>query len=212
MPAQLRVTLVDGSLPDLDDDVNAVLRDVFDDIQTIVQEETNLAAVQMRVASFGDHTGPGGTLPLKRRSSRGMLAMRAETQRLGDHHVLGEAGALDATPDVERYLGVQEEGATLRPAFAEKLAFPPGEAGEPARHDLFGMQLLTAREFMEQSAELGYAFVLFTETAILGRLDGQRDFDLIFVRAEEVRIPARHPVGVREVPTVERIERRLQAL
>lgn len=212
MPRPLRVTLVDGELPDLEDDVDALLRDTFDQVETIVREETNLAAVQMRVASFGDHTGPAGSLPLQRRSAKGMLAMRAETERPGDFHVYGEAGALDASPEVERYLTVQEDGATLRPAFAEKLAFPPGDAGEPGRQDLFGFQLLTAREFMEEHAALGYAFVLFTESAILARLEGQREFDLIFVRAEEVTIPARHPVGAREEPTIRRVERRLGLL
>lgn len=212
MPRPLRVTLVDGELPDLEDDIDALMRDTFDDIETIVREETNLAAAQMRLVSFGEETGPPGSLPLKRRSAKGLLSMRAQTDRLADFHVYGEAGALDASPAVERYLAVQEDGATLTPAFAAKLAFPPGDAGAPAREDLFGFQLLTAREFMEERAALGYAFVLFTENAILARLEGQREFDLIFVRAEEVTIPARHPVGAHEDPTIRRVERRLGAL
>lgn len=212
MPRPIRVTLVDRALPDVEGDVDALMRDTFDDIEAIVREETNLAATQMRSVSFGDETGPPGSLPLRRRSSRGALSMRAETERVGDFHVYGEAGALDATPDVERYLTVQEDGATLRPAVAAKLAFPPGDAGAPARDDLLGFQVLTAREFMEERAALGYAYVLFTENAILARPEGQRQFDLIFVRADEVTITARHPVGAHEDPTVHRIERRLGAL
>jgi len=205
----IRVSLAADALDELDIAVDGAIRDAFDIAEVIMREEGEAARIAIGVESFGAETGPPGVLPLQIRSGDAIRSIDTTTKRLAPFHIVTTVGALNAPPDVERYLTVQEEGAVIRPRYAEKLAFPPGDAGWPARNDA-GVQVLTAHDFLEAAESFGYDFVLFTDDAILARQVGMADFELIFIRRDEVTIPARHPIGSQEEPTVRRIDRRVQ--
>lgn len=187
--------------------INAATKEGFDQIEKIVKEASEEAALRIQFESFGDETGEAGQLPLEIRSGHAFSSIASEVTRTSDFHVHADVGALRATPEVEQYLVVQEEGATIFPTSSDKLAFPPGDAGEPIR-DITGTQLFWASEFLPMSEEYGYD-VWFTDDAIVGKQEGGQP-ELLFVLREFVEIPARRPIGRQEKPLIDSIKDRIQ--
>lgn len=187
--------------------IDEALVGAFDQIEKIMAEEAAEAVLRIQFDGFGPSTTADA---LQVRSGEALAAMGSETDRVGRFHVRSELGALNASDEVEQYLTVQEEGMTIVPRFAEKLAFPPGDAGEPIR-DERGVQLFWASEFNEVADQYGFAAVIWTEDAVLGRREGSRDLELLFIRRESVTIPPRRVIGRQEAPTVEGIERKITA-
>lgn len=182
----------------------------FDQIEQIMAEEAADAVLRIQFDGFKAETGPAN---LQVRSGEALASMASERERLGPTHIKVTFGALNATPEVEQYLTVQEEGMTIVPRFAEKLAFPPGDAGPPIR-DERGVQLFWASEFTEVAEEYGFAAIIWTEEAVLGRRQGaprSEPLELLFIRRESVQIPPRRIIGSQAEPTREAIEKRITA-
>lgn len=190
--------------------VDEALVGAFDQIEQIMAEEAADAVLRIQFDGFGATTGPEN---LQLRSGDALASMASERERVGPTHIAIRFGALNAPPDVEQYLTVQEEGMTIVPRYADKLAFPPGDAGPPIR-DERGVQQFWATEFSEVAEEYGFAAVIWTEDAVLGRRDGSvrsEPLELLFIRRESVYVPPRRIIGSQTLPTKDAIERRITA-
>lgn len=187
--------------------VDQQLTDAFDHIQRIMAEEGAEAVLRIQFEGFGPVASP---TQLQVRSGEALASMASDTDRLGPTHVRTTIGALNASPEIEQYLETQELGRTITPRYAEKLAFPPGDAGWPIR-DERGVQMFWRSEFMEAAEEYGFAYVWDTDTAVLGRQEGSREIELLFIRADEVTIPPRRIIGRQEKPTRDAIRKRIVA-
>lgn len=189
----------------------------FNDLVEIMEEEAAAAAARSR-GHFGPATGPGvpgGALRLRSGESQRAIGYKttrdseweATVEVGGVANVPAFAGPLNPEDQVLQKLETQEIGRSIGPFFAQKLAFPPGNAGAPTR-DPQGVQILTAREFLESPESYGFAYARMTPTAIQGRIIGTRTFVTLFIRRTQVDIPSREPVGSEEAETVRRVEER----
>ena len=191
-----------------------IAEQLFDEAVDILGDEGRLMAERIRTKRFGRHTGPGlvvGMLKIRSGESRASMGFRLERS---EGKAVLTVGAVFGSPLVQQALRTQEYGRVITPKRAQMLAFPPGDAGAPARagSPFGGMQILTARMFLNQSRALGYAFVRWTPSAIQARRVGSRDFETIFLRRAGVVIPPRRPVYSEFPRLLQNLERRLNAL
>lgn len=182
------------------------LADRFETVAFILEEEADKAALRVKAEGFSPD-GTGDTLRI--RSGAGFTSIGSTLERSGDFMVAADYGAVNADPHTEMYLRTQEGGGVLTPAHAEKLAYPLSDAGYPVRDEVTGVQLLTAAQFIEQHQALGYPYVRFTDHAILARAEGSRELEVMFVRADEVKIPPAQIVHKQLEPMVDAVKRRI---
>lgn len=191
---------------DLERGLQSHVEDRFEQIAFIVEEEGEKAALRVRAEGFSPE---GGGDTLKIRSGAAFNSIGSEFERRSPTELVTRFGAVYADPETLMHLTVQEGGMVITPRLAEKLAFPPYDAGDPVRDDVTGVQLLWATEFTERAEEFGFDFVKWTDRAVLARREGEEDFQVMFIRADAVEIPARQIVHKQYDQTVEAIKRRI---
>jgi len=177
--------------------------------QEEVEQRTKLAAekatVRVRKNVAGIVTTP---IQMKLRSGHAHQSMANTVISTDRFQVIMRVGAINAPPDVGRYLGMHERPfTTITPVRADKLAFPPGEAGQwhPSTRNALGEQLTTARDLIGDPEAYGFERILTLENSIVGFEFGADTAVLLFIRRRFVRITGRRPIGREQMPTVDRL-------
>lgn len=191
----------------LDAGLREHLADRFETVAFIVEDEAEKASLRVKAEGFSPD-GTGDTLRI--RSGAGFAAQGSTFERKGDFAVTADYGAVNADPHTLMYLQQQEGGGVLTPAFADKLAFPPSDAGYPVRDDVTGVQLMGATEFAQEHDALGYPFVLWTDHAVLARPAWGRELEVMFIRADAVETPPAQIVHKQFEPFITNIKRRIE--
>lgn len=191
--------------------VRGMIANVMLGIGRVFTDEAESSAANIRADGFATK---GGATDLQVRSSDAYNSINAQTTVTATS-VRARVGAVGADPRVRYYLGVQLEGRTFGARYAGKLAYPPGDAGPPIR-DGRGVQLFSLAggggfpSFMEAKQQYGYAWLIITENAVYGRVQGSRLTDLLFIRSEQVTVGPRPIVQRERAPMVERTLKRLE--
>lgn len=178
----------------------------------IVRREADAAAERIRNTGFGPLTDkPPGALRVR---SGDALRTIDSVPDENEDRLLIKVGSINPPPEVRKYLVTHEPEHDLpytilrakhRQSYdpdapTPKLAFPPGDAGAPAR-DSRGVQQFWLSTFLRIYKSLGFAHVIVGANAVLARRQGSRTYELVFIRRESVKIPARRPISRQIEPT-----------